>query len=82
MYSTCMLSAKHGFAQSLDCAVQSLDSPFGQAIHGLCYICTILELHNLNTGGGYVTFSRRRLVARKHSRRRLVAGTFSRLNEF
>ena len=31
-----MLGAKYGFAQSMDCAVQTMDSYFVQAIHGLC----------------------------------------------
>ena len=31
-----MLGAKYGFVQSMDCAVQTMDPYFVQAIHGLC----------------------------------------------
>ena len=30
-----MLGAKHGFAQSVDCAAQIMDPYFARAIHGL-----------------------------------------------
>ena len=40
-----MLGAKHGFAQSVDCPVQSVDPCFALAIHGMTHYCTIPGLH-------------------------------------
>ena len=34
-----MLGAKHGFAQSVDCPAQSVDSCFALAIHGMTRDC-------------------------------------------
>ena len=42
-----MLGANHGFTQSMNCAVQSVDPCFVQAIHALRYISTILKLCKL-----------------------------------
>ena len=40
-----MLGAKHGFVQSMDCPVQSMDLRFVPAIHGLIHDSAILGLH-------------------------------------
>ena len=40
-----MLDAKHGFAQSVDCPVQSVDPCFALAINGLSHNYVILGLH-------------------------------------
>ena len=39
-----MLGAKHGFVQSMDWAVQSMDPHFAQMIHRSCCVCAILGL--------------------------------------
>ena len=38
-----MLCAKHGFAQSMDWAAQSIHPRVAWAIHGLRYVCTIRD---------------------------------------
>ena len=53
MYTHCMLGAKHGFAQSMDCAAQSMDPHFAQTIHGLRSACPILGLCKLCLGGRF-----------------------------
>ena len=40
-----MLGAKHGFAQSVDCPVQSVDPCFALAINRLTHNYVILGLH-------------------------------------
>lgn len=42
-----MLGAKHGFRQSIKCAVQSMDLHFVQAIHGLPW-AQRMHMHKLH----------------------------------
>ena len=44
VYTVYMLGAKHGFVQSVDCPVQSMDPCFALAIHGMTHDCAILGL--------------------------------------
>ena len=51
-----MLCAKHGFAQSIDCAALSMDPRFVWAIHGLHYVCAIPGLRKLHVQSFYATW--------------------------
>ena len=49
---TCMLGAKHGFVQSVDCPAHSVDPCFALAIHRMTHDCTIpgLRTHDEREG--------------------------------
>ena len=67
-----MLCAKHGFAQSMDCAAQSMDPHFAQAIHGLRYVCTIPGLRKLQVACTWAVVHRTAIEGR---RKTMLRGT-------